>query len=820
MRLFKSKEEKKQQKELKLKKQILKQTAKKHSKRLRELEKSSENYNKTLRNELKKSLAPNFSSQIILYDSMVEDGICEIEKGLYSKTLKFSDVNYQIARKDERVDIFTKYCELLNYCDPSMHLQISIVNRKHNAENFKRTMLIDEVQNEDLLNSYRREMNNMLLEKALQGQNSTIKDKYVTFTTSASNYSVAVQSLSRIEADIVSSFKQIGCDVQTQSGLNRLENIHNMISPYEAFGFSYDHLIESSLRTKSFIAPSSFDFSNKNYFKMGDLYSQVVFIKDLPAELNDKIIAELTDLQIDMCVTLHIENVEQINALEYVRKQIAYMELEATNRQDNAREKGRNTEIAIPLETRRSYDEAHKLLNMLENENQRMFKLTILISTIAKSKEELDDNIENIKAAARKNNVKVSNLDYLQREAFNSILPIGKNHIEIKRTLTTASTAVFVPFTTVELFQNGGMYYGLNARSHNMIFFNRYSLKAPNGLILGTPGSGKSFAAKREIINVLLNDKNAEVIIIDPEREYTSLADGFDGEVVNVSVGSKNCINPFDCSLDYGEDEDPLLLKSEFIITICDLLIGRNGLSGAVKSIISRACKLCYGKYFLNPQANPVPTLVDFYHTIKNQPEPEAQALALELEIYIDGTLSVFSSYTNVDTQKKFVIYDVRDLGKQLRTFGMIVVLDQIWNKITKNRTIGKRTWIYIDEIQLLFSNEYSANYFFELWSRARKWGAVPTGITQNVETLLLSDLARRMLSNSDFIMMLNQSKYDRDELASLLDISEMQLNYVTNSESGQGLLFAGKSIVPFVDKFPNDTKLYKMMTTKIEEIT
>ncbi|OPX92485.1 MAG: AAA-like domain protein [Pelotomaculum sp. PtaB.Bin104] len=749
---------------------------------------------------------------------MFDDGICEIETGLYSRSIKFSDINYQTARRDEQVDLFSRYCEMLNYCDPTMHLQINIINRRIDKEAFRETMFMP--MRGDQLDEYRKEMNNMLAAKALEGQNSILREKYMTFSTSATSYETSIPPLARLETDLIGHFKALGCDVQTLSGSERLELIHNFYRPNERYTFDYDQLLESSLTTKACIAPNSFDFRPKSYYGFGDHFGQVLYLRELPAELSDKIISELSDLPIDMNIALHITNVDQGKALEYVRRQIAFMEMEATGKQDAAVQKGRNADIAVPMETRRSYEEATKLLDLLENKNQRMFKVTMLVYTYADSLDALQDNAFQIMATARKNNVKIDKLDLMQREGMNSIMPVGKNHVEIERTLTTASTAIFIPFTTQELYQRSGMYYGLNAMSRNLIFFNRYSLKAPNGVILGTPGSGKSFAAKREMINVLLNDPNAEVLIIDPEREYTPLANGFDGEIVHISAGSKNYINPLDCSMDYADDEEPLQLKAEFVLTICELLIGgKQGLTAGQRSIISRACKICYSPYFANPGKYEVPTMKEFYSVIKDQPEPEAQSLALDLELYIEGTLSVFAHHTNVDTQKRLVVYDVRDLGKQLRTFGMLVVLDQIWNRITQNRAIGKRTWIYIDEIQLLFSNEYCASYFFELWSRSRKWGAIPTGITQNVETLLLSDLARRMLSNSDFIMMLNQATSDRMELAGLLNISNKQLGYVTNSEAGHGLLFAGKSIVPFIDRFPTDTKLYKMMTTKIEEV-
>ena len=512
---------------------------------------------------------------------MFEDGICEIEPGLYSRTFKFSDINYQTARRDEQVDLFTRYCEALNYCDPTMHIQISIVNRRIDKDAFKEDMFSPMIEGQEKLNHYRKELNGMLAQKALEGQNSILREKYITFSTAATSYETAIPGLARLETDLMGHFKALGCEVQPQSGIQRLELIHSLFRPEERFDFEYDQLLESSLNTKSCIAPNSFDFTSKDTFTFGSHYGQVLFLRELPAELSDKLISELSDLPIDMNITLHITNEDQGKALELVRRQIAFMEMEATGKQDQAVQKGRNAEIAIPMETRRSYEEATKLLDLLENKNQRMFKVTMLVYTYADDEETLQDNAFQIMATARKNNVKIDKLDLRQREGINSIMPVGKNHVNIERTLTTASTAIFVPFTTMELYQKGGMYYGLNALSRNLIFFNRYSLKAPNGVILGTPGSGKSFAAKREMINVLLNDPNAEVLIIDPEREYTPLAQGFDGEVVHISAGSKCFINPMDCSMDYADDEEPLQLKAEFILTICELLVGgKQGLTG------------------------------------------------------------------------------------------------------------------------------------------------------------------------------------------------------------------------------------------------
>lgn len=799
-------------------KKAKRETARQQDKKLRLLKKNTEQQNNDTKRRAKSEAAPKNAVDYIGYKRLFDDGICEVETGLYSITLKISDINYQTARRDEQVDIFSRYCELLNTLEPPLHYQISIVDRSINKDEFRANMFMPMANDKD--DKYRKIMNKMLSDKALEGQNSIIREKYVTISTTAKNYETAKTALSRVEADYGSHFKSLGCDVSMLSGAQRLELIQSLTRPYEPFLFDYETLIYSGLTTKHAIAPTSFDFTAKHTFEIGDYYGEVLYLRDLPASISDQLLTLITDLPIDLCVSLHFDKVEQGQALERVRRQLAFMEMEQAGQQEKAAEKGRSAYLSTPQEVRRQYAGAEKLLDDLENKNQRMFKGTILIYTYADTMEKLNDNVVQICSVCAQKSCTAAPLDFRQREGFNSSLPLGKNHIDMKRTLTTGSAAVFIPFTTQELYQAGGMYYGLNALSHNMVMFNRYSLKAPSGVILGTPGSGKSFAAKREMINVLLNDPNAEVLIIDPEREYYPIAAGFGGENIHISAGSKNFINPMDITDNYADDDDPLMLKSEFVLTLCELLVGgRQGLTAGQRSIVSRACTLCYQPHFANPAKNPVPTLKDFYEVLKQQPEPEARSLALSMELYIEGSLSVFAHSTNVDTKKRLVVYDIRDLGKQLRTLGMLIVLDQIWNRITQNRAIGKRTWIYIDEIQLLFSNEFSAQYFFELWSRSRKWGAIPTGITQNVETLLLSDLARRMLSNSDFIMMLNQAQPDRVELAGLLNMSSKQLSYVTNTDAGKGLLFAGKSIVPFVDNFPKDNELYQMMTTKIEEV-
>jgi len=765
-----------------------------------------------------KRIIPKTAQQTIPYLRAYEDGIFQVTNNSFSKVIRFYDINYQIARQDDKEDIFIKYCEFLNYFNSSIHVQITIINKSINREQFERKILLKE--RDDIFNEYRKEYNEMLLHQIAAGKNDIQKEKYITITITANNYEEAKSIFSRLEIEVLGLIRRLGSYGKVLALEERLELLHDIYRNGHEGEFEYKPTLhrKKGLCTKDLISPDSFEFK-RDYMIIGEKYARTIFVRDLPSFINDMFLGELTDFSINMVLTVNIKPIEPHIALKMVKRQITGMEANKIEYQKRSL-RGGYLEAFIPYDLRNSLEEAQALLDDIVNKNQKLYLTNIVLMHLADTKEDLDKETELINSVARKYLCQIGVLNYQQEDGLNSALPFGLNSLKVDRCLTTESTAIFIPFTSQELIQPDGMYYGLNAVSRNLIMFNRKSLKNANGFILGSPGSGKSFSAKREMVNVLLNT-NDDVMIIDPEREYTRLVQNFQGEVIYISAGSRNYINPLDMSIDYSDDDDPLLLKSDFFLSLCETIVGgREGLNAKEKSIIDRCLKITYREYMQDFDPDKVPTLKDFYEVLRRQKEPEAESLATSLELYITGNLSVFAHKTNIDINNRLVCFDIKDLGKQLRTMGMLIVLDAIWNRITVNRNRGKRTWIYMDEIYLLFANEYSANFLFELYKRARKWGAIPTGITQNVEDLLRSELARRMLSNSDFIMMLNQAPSDRAELARLLKISATQLSYVTNSDPGQGLLFSGNSIIPFIDKFPQDTKLYRMMTTKVEEVS
>jgi len=893
----------------------------------------------------------------IPYERMWPDGICRVADGHYTKTIQFQDINYQLSQNEDKTAIFEGWCDFLNYFDSSIQFQLSFLNLAASEETFARAINIP-LQGDDF-DSIRVEYTTMLQNQLARGNNGLIKTKYLTFGIDADSLKAAKPRLERIETDILNNFKRLGVAAETLDGKARLAQLHGIFHMDEQvpFRFEWDWLAPSGLSTKDFIAPSGFEFRTGKQFRMGKKYGAVSFLQILAPELNDRMLADFLDMESSLIVSLHIQSVDQIKAIKTVKRKITDLDRSKIEEQKKAVRAGYDMDI-IPSDLATYGAEAKKLLQDLQSRNERMFLVTFLVLNTADNPRQLDNNVFQASSIAQKYNCQLTRLDFQQEEGLMSALPLGLNQIEIQRGLTTSSTAIFVPFTTQELFQNGkeALYYGINALSNNLIMVDRKLLKNPNGLILGTPGcfegktrilltdgstpsfaelveagiteamvkaydydtgeivdakakdiriekyvdelkvieledgtrlsctdthlimdadgqfieankitdgqrlsgghlavrvafqrltekvpvydltvpkygnfllanslivhnSGKSFSAKREIANCFLLT-NDDIIICDPEAEYAPLVERLHGQVIKISPTSSNYINPMDLNLDYSDDESPLSLKSDFILSLCELIVGgKEGLQPVQKTIIDRCVRLVYQTYLNDPRPENMPILEDLYNLLRAQEEKEAQYIATALEIYVTGSLNVFNHQSNVDINNRIVCYDIKELGKQLKKIGMLVVQDQVWNRVTINRAAHKSTRYYIDEMHLLLKEEQTAAYTVEIWKRFRKWGGIPTGITQNVKDLLSSREVENIFENSDFVYMLNQAGGDRQILAKQLGISPHQLSYVTHSSEGEGLLFYGSTILPFVDHFPKDTELYRIMTTKPQEL-
>ena len=660
----------------------------------------------------------------IPYERMWPDGICRVSDSHYTKTIQFQDINYQLSQNEDKTAIFEGWCDFLNYFDSSIHFQLSFLNLAASEETFANSISIPPQR--DAFDSIREEYTTMLQNQLARGNNGLIKTKYLTFGIDADSIKAAKPRLERIETDILNNFKRLGVAARTLDGKERLFQLHAVFHMDEQlpFQFEWDWLAPSGLSTKDFIAPSSFEFRTGKQFRMGKKYGAVSFLQILAPELNDRLLADFLDMESSLIVSMHIQSVDQVKAIKTVKRKITDLDRSKIEEQKKAVRAGYDMDI-IPSDLATYGSEAKKLLQDLQSRNERMFLLTFLVLNTADNPRQLGNNIFQAGSIAQKYNCQLTRLDFQQEEGLMSCLPLGFNQIEIQRGLTTSSTAIFVPFTTQELFQNGkeALYYGINALSNNLIMVDRKLLKNPNGLILGTPGSGKSFSAKREIANCFLLTSD-DVIICDPEAEYAPLVERLHGQVIKISPTSTNYINPMDLNLDYSDDESPLSLKSDFILSLCELIVGgKDGLQPVQKTIIDRCVRLVYQTYLNDPRPENMPILEDLYNLLRSQEEKEAQYIATALEIYVTGSLNVFNHQSNVDINNRIVCYDIKELGKQLKKIGMLVVQDQVWNRVTINRAAHKSTRYYIDEMHLLLKEEQTAAYTVEIWKRFRKWG-------------------------------------------------------------------------------------------------
>ena len=764
---------------------------------------------------------PRTAQQSIPFQRMFPDGICRVTDRYYTKTIQFQDINYQLAQQEDKTAIFEEWCSFLNFFDSSIHFELSFMNMSTDADAFEKSIRIP-YQN-DGFDDVRAEYGMMLRQQLQKGNNGLTKTKYLTFGIEADSMKQAKPRLDHIEVDLMNNFHRLGVAAKLLDGKERLQLMHSMfhMGDQEKYRFDWKWLPKSGLSVKDYIAPTSFAFPGSRVFRMGKLYGAMSYLQITASDISDQLLKDFLDMDSSEIVTMHIQSVDQNKAIKQIKHTITELDRSKIEEQKKAVRAGYDMDI-IPSDLATYGNDAKSLLKELQSQNERMFLLTFLVLNTGSTKQELETNVFQANSIAQKHNCNLRRLDYQQEQGLMSSLPLAYNQIEIQRGMTTSSTAIFVPFTTQELFQDGkeALYYGLNALSNNLIMVDRKKLKNPNGLILGTPGSGKSFSAKREITNAFLTTSD-DIIVCDPEAEYAALVTRLKGQVIKISPSSTQYINPMDINSNYSEEDNPIALKSDFILSLCELVVGgKEGLQPVENTVIDRCVHQIYQTYFENPAPEKMPILEDLYNALLNQEEKEARHVATALEIYVKGSLNLFNHRTNVDVNNRFVCYDIKELGKQMKKIGMLIVQDQVWGRVTANRSAGKCTRYYVDEFHLLLKEEQTAAYSVEIWKRFRKWGGCPTGITQNVKDLLTSREVENIFENSDFIIMLNQAAGDRQILANTLNISPHQLSYVTHSGEGEGLLFYGNVILPFVDHFPTNLELYRIMTTKLSEVT
>lgn len=762
---------------------------------------------KLFKQDRERFAVPRSVQDVIPIKTIWDDGIFMVGAGKFSKTFRFEDINYAVASKEDKEAMFLAYSELLNSFDSGATYKITIVVKKLDKEEFKEAILIP--LKGDALDVYRTEYNKILLDEAT-GANGFIQMKYITVSVFKKNIEEARSYFARVGTELAAHLNRLGSRAIVLDAGDRLRILHDFFRPGEESGYrwSAQEVMRKGHSFKDFISPDTFEFE-KDHFQMGGKYGRVVFLRDYANFIKDGMVSELCDFNRNMILSLDIIPIPTDEAVREVEKRVLGVETNITNWQ-RRQNSNNNFSAVIPYDMELQRKESKEFLDDLTTRDQRMMFAVLTVALTADTKEQLDSDTETLFTIGRKHLCQFATLKHQQMDGLNTALPYGVRKIDALRTLTTESVAVFIPFRVQEVSDRGGIYCGINAISRNMILCNKRNLLNANGFRLGVPGSGKSFGAKEEIAFIAIATDD-DILVCDPEGEY-GIIEALGGEVIRIAAGSSDHINAMDMVEGYGDSGNPIIEKSEFILSLFEQLDRNHSLSVIEKGIIDNCVKNVYEDY---QNGGPTPTLCVLQDELRKHRDKEAEGLAKSLELFTNGSLNVFAHPTNVNTQSRMVVYDILNLGSQLKTMGLLVITDAMINRVSENWKKGKRTHLYIDEFHVVFENNYSSNFFSSAWRRFRKRNAYPTGITQNVEYLLESVTARTMLSNSEFIVMNNQSASDRTELARLLNISEQQLSYVTNAEAGCGLMRIGNAIVPFVNRFNTHTALYRLMTTK-----
>ncbi len=751
---------------------------------------------------------------------MYRDGVCQVSENFFSLTVQFYDANYAIAELDEQEMIFSKYCDVINLFDNTIRFQLTFENQNRSKEKLVQTVQIP--AQEDDFNALRQEYSKMLTDKILKGSNGQSARKFLTFGIESTSYKAARAKLMSIKNDVIKGFKAFGVEAELLDGRQRLETLYYSLNPYRnaPFIFDWDSMLHAGMDTKDFICPPSLKF-NKADFEIGNACGAVWGLNILAGELPDEILKNFLELQNLVCVNLHVEPLDQIDALKFVKRKLTAVESMKVDEQKKASQSGYDPDI-LPPAIKMYIDDIETLLADLNSKNERLFHISISLRVYAKSRKELKLLAEMLKRTCQKNNCILFPYDYRQEQTLVSTLPLGYDAIPVSREMHTSGIAVFMPFTTRELFQDGqATYYGVNTLSGNMIRADRSKLKNPNGLILGFSGTGKSLSAKRELLDRVLTSKD-DIIICDPEGEYYPLVQALHGQRIRIANNSEQHINPMDITIDeylFSNPMEVIANKSDFLISLCEIIVGGHyGISAEERSVIDKCVKQIYKRFIENaPTAEKMPLLSDLQCELKQEGEV-ALRVSNSLEMFTSGSQNLFNHHTNIDMSNRIICFDIRELGNQLKKVGMLIVQDTVWNRVSANREKKKITRYYIDEFHLLLKDEQTAKYSAEIWKRFRKWGGVPTGITQNVKDLLASPEVENIFDNSDFIYLLSQAAGDREILAEKLHISEEQLKFITNAGPGEGLIRYGNILLPFTDKFPQDTEMFRLMSTRPQE--